>query len=384
VKLALRHVDTLPRMSHSVRASLLQSVALLALGLGPVSVAAQQRPRLTLAAANAKLSEEFSNLTWVRELRDRRVIISDSRDGRVVVADLASGAVEQIGRRGNGPNEYTRVQPVWSIGGDSSVLMNSPQRWLLFSGASIVATLPPDAPGVSSIRGIARGADERGNVYSAEFVRSGDRPIGDSTALLRIARGTGKVDTLARLKALVPRRTSAADKNGYFSFSLPTLEAADEAVPFADGWVAIVRTDPYRVQWRSPDGKWVNGAQLPFSAIRIDDREKRAHMARLASPTGKAPSPPDSIADWPATLPPYRSPVMLLAAPDSRLLVPRLPSAQRAETHYDIVNRRGALDGELVLPPNERIVGFGAATVYVSVTDDDGIQRLRRHPWPPR
>ena len=181
----------------------------------------------------------------------------------------------------------------------------------------------------------------------------------------------------------MPRRTSAANKDGYFSFSIPTLEAADEAVPFADGWVAVVRTDRYRVEWRSPDGRWIAGTPLPFTAIRVDDKEKRAHMARLAAVSGKTPSPPDSIGDWPATLPPYRSPVLLLASPDGRLLIPRLPTAEHPEARYDIVNRRGALDGQLVLATNERIVGFGAGTAYVAVTDDDGIQRLRRHPWPP-
>jgi hypothetical protein len=106
-------------------------------------------------------------------------------------------------------------------------------------------------------------------------------------------------------------------------------------------------------------------------------------MERLASVSGKTPSPPDSITDWPATLPPYRSPVLLLASPAGRLLVPRLPTATRPEARYDVVNRRGGLDGQLVLATNERVVGFGARSVYLSVTDDDGIQRLRRHPWPP-
>jgi hypothetical protein len=70
--------------------------------------------------------------------------------------------------------------------------------------------------------------------------------------------------------------------------------------------------------------RWIAGASLPFTAIRVDDKEKRAHMARLAAVSGKTPSPPDSIGDWPATLPPYRSPVVLLASLDGRLLSPRL------------------------------------------------------------
>ena len=38
--------------------------------------------------------------------------------------------------------------------------------------------------------------------------------------------------------------------------------------------------------------------------------------------------------------------------------------------------------GMLVLPEGQRLAGFGAASAYSVVTDDDGIQRIRRHPWP--
>jgi hypothetical protein len=113
---------------------------------------------------------------------------------------ICAGSVQQIGRKGQGPNEYPRALPVWSVGGDSSVMVGSPSWWL----------------------------------------------------------------------------------------------------------------------------RWIAGASLPFTAIRVDDKEKRAHMARLAAVSGKTPSPPDSIGDWPATLSPYRSPVVLLASLDGRLLSPRL------------------------------------------------------------
>jgi hypothetical protein len=352
--------------------------------VAPIAAHGQQAPRLTLGPATASLSEEFSSLTWVREIKDGRLIVTDSRDGRVVVADPRTGKVEQISRRGQGPREYPSARPVWRINGDSSVMVDSPRRWLLFDGARIVATLAPDAPGVAAAKGIPRGVDEVGHVYSSEFLPAAEKPIGDSTALVRIARANGQADTITRLSALVPRRTSSPNKDGYFEFSLPTVAMADEAVPFADGWVAVVRSNPYRVEWRAADGQWIRGAPLPFTSMRMDEKEKRAFMARLAAPTGKTPSPPDSIPDWPATVPPYRSPVQLLAAVDGRLLVPRLATADNPEMRYDVVNRRGTLDAQLVLAANERIVGFGSGAVYVSVTDDDGIQRLRRHRWPPR
>lgn len=354
---------------------------LLLVALATVQAGAQQPTRLSLSPANGSLSEEFSNVTWVRELGDGRVIVSDGREGRIVVADLRAGKVEQISRRGEGPGEYPRALPVWSVGRDSSILIDSPRRWLMFDGVRIVATLAPDAAPVAALRGLARGADEVGSVYSAAFLPGAGRPIGDSTALLRVARSTAKVDTLTKLEALVPRR-SGAPTSPTFAVALPTLDAVDEAVPFADGWVAVVRSEPYRVEWMSPDGRWTRGAPLPFRSIRVDDKEKRAYMTRIASATGRTPSPPDSITDWPSTLPPYRSPVALLASPDGRLLIPRLPTADALETRYDVVNRRGALDGQLVLPSNERVVGFGRSAVYIAVTDNDGIQRIRRHQWP--
>jgi hypothetical protein len=39
------------------------------------------------------------------------------------------------------------------------------------------------------------------------------------------------------------------------------------------------------------------------------------------------------------------------------------------------------MDGQLVLSPNARIVGFGAASAYVGAANDDGVQHLERHPW---
>src|SRR5688572_11904756 len=224
-------------------------VAFVAFGVN--DAIAQEPRRISLTPANASLDEEFSNVSWVRELRDGRLIVTDGRDGRVVAADPRTGTVEQISRRGQGPNEYPRALPVWSVGGDSSAMVDSPRRWLMFAGTRVVATLAPDAPAVAAMRGIARGADEVGHVYSADFIPGGGRPIGDSTALIRVARATARVDTLTRLRALVPRRTSAPDKSGFFSFSLPTIAAADEAVPFADGWVAVVRAEPYHVEWRT-------------------------------------------------------------------------------------------------------------------------------------
>ena len=84
---------------------------------------------------------------------------------------------------------------------------------------------------------------------------------------------------------------------------------------------------------------------------------------------------------WPEVLPPVDAPTVLLATSDGLLLIRRLASASQPETRYDVVDRTGVRRAQLVLRPNEHILGFGATSVYVVETDDDGIQHLRRHPY---
>ena len=70
------------------------------------------------------------------------------------------------------------------------------------------------------------------------------------------------------------------------------------------------------------------------------------------------------------------------AAADGTLLVFRERSRSAPGNDYDAIDRSGRRIRAIHLPRNERIVGFGAVSVYVAVRDDDGIERLRRHPWP--
>ncbi|HEY4659275.1 MAG TPA: hypothetical protein VIH11_07190 [Gemmatimonadaceae bacterium] len=73
----------------------------------------QSIPVSALKPANATIKEEFTSVVSVRELADRRVLVVVDRDQRVVVADLRSGTVTQVGRQGNGPEEYRF--PLWLL-----------------------------------------------------------------------------------------------------------------------------------------------------------------------------------------------------------------------------------------------------------------------------
>jgi hypothetical protein len=104
-------------------------------------------------------------------------------------------------------------------------------------------------------------------------------------------------------------------------------------------------------------------------------------MQRSASRNGNPPQSPAVHAHWPSEIPPFL-PGALLGSNDGRLLILRTPTADNPDVRYDIVDRQGRLDRQLLLGSNQRIVAFGKKSVYVVVSDDDDLERMQRHPWP--
>jgi hypothetical protein len=156
------------------------------------------------------------------------------------------------------------------------------------------------------------------------------------------------------------------------------FSVAEQSMLFPDGWIAIVRSEPYRVDWRSPEGRVTLGPDLGWKAVKVDGREKAAYTARVSRRVGSRVSHDDP---WAATIPPIR-PNPLMPAPDGSVLVLRSQWSGMETNRYDIVDRRGRLIGFLTIGDNERVVGFGRGAIYVAVVDEDGIERLRKHHWP--
>lgn len=346
-----------------------------------------QAPR-GLPPASARLSAEFTRIVGVRELSDGRVLIADGGDTRLVVADLAHNTTAPIGRQGGGPGEYTSLGPLLVLGGDSSLMADrSARRWLLLDRDRIVSTLPPDAPALVATNGSLIGADRYGFVLGT---RSSPPPTGssvigrkDSVAGVRVALASGTADTVLRLRRPPARMNIQTDPKGRLtsvSINRPPFSIGEEAFVFPDGWLAVARLDPYRLDWRSPDGRWIHGPPLPFAEVKLDARERQAYIDRRTRESGKPLSlAPDE--EWPATIPPFQA-SPLVGLPDGNVLVARTPTADHPESWYDWVDRRGRLIAQLRLPANQRLAAVGQRGAYVVTTDDDGIQRLERHPWP--
>jgi hypothetical protein len=269
------------------------------------------------------------------------------------------------------------------------------RRWLLLDGATIVGQHSPDHPAVLASGGFFTHSDTLGRVLAR---RLPDRADGltvtdarDSADLVLIARRTGVAETVARARNVARRIEIDRASDGRITRSSSTvvgpLRSEEQAVLFADGWLAIARLDPFRVDWRSPTGVWTRGAPLPVPVMRVDAREREAFFARNpnafgpSSIPGLPATPRPAAGDFPATVPPFAL-ASVSDGPAGLLLIRRHRSADVGPSHYLLVDRRGALVGELVLPEHASIVGAGPRSFYVVVKDEDDLQTLHRHGWP--
>lgn len=331
-----------------------------------------QAATVRLAEPDGRLAEEFSDLVTMRELLDGRLLLSDRKEERLVVADFARNAVRDIARQGSGPREIEMfVAKLLPLGNDITLAAEL-NRWSVVLVDSVASTLRPDSPARLAVPLLPLGY---GNGYLLANIGQGWR---DSSKLGLVRQTTGALETIATLySGPGPRstvRTVQSPDGPQLLMGRVPLQVWDQPALFRDGWVAIARVNPYRVDWRSPNGQWTRGAPLPFTRVRMTEREQAAYGERFRWSR--------NMTAWPEFMPPFDDAAQVFPAPEGLLVVRRAATADRPETRYDVVDRTGALRGELVLPRNQHILGFGARSVYVVDVDDDGIQRVNRHAWP--
>jgi hypothetical protein len=327
----------------------------------------------------------------VRELRDASLIVADKGDGRLLRVWLDARSPRTIGRAGEGPGEYRGVSAVLPLGSDSSLFVDGFHfRWSIYAGDRFIRSYS-EAREINRLLGASlAGTDRFGHVLGVRALakrgKSSLRTHADSLVLILADIATGISDTVARLRGRGGHMVQVRPRGSAMSWLINAnpLAAEDEAHLTHDGWIAIAYAEPYRVDWRDPVGRWTRGSPLPYVRVVTSEREKCAAISRVYSMRACEPS---DIPDWPATLPPFVRPEgrshrsVLLSDNLNRLFVARLGAADAAHNRYDVLDRSAKLIGVLTLPLNEHVLGFGAQSIYVVATNDDGLQAIRRHPW---
>ncbi len=345
-----------------------------------------------------ELEEDYDSVASVQALRSGRLIVTDVGGRQVYHVDPRSGQRSAVGRQGQGPGEYQFPGDLLPWRGDSLLLADRASRRLLVvtPEGKLGRTLPyPEGLG-----GLpdARGADRSGRVYLQGSPFRGEpgetampASLPDTVAILRWDTGSGKVDTVGRVR--IPAMTmqvSGGENSRMVMMRSQPYAPADGWVVGDRGQVGVVREGDYHVEWLG-DGRPVRGAPVRHERVRVGVAEKEAILAVMRNPRNRvvvtsggpgrgAPDarPPEPSADdmeWPEYMPPFSSRAVL-AAPGNRLWVMRSQPARVTGRTYDVFDHTGARIAVATLPPAHRVVGFGPGVVLATRTDEDGLQYL--------
>jgi hypothetical protein len=351
------------------------------------SLQSEPAPR-KLAAPVATYDGDLASIGAARELPDGRVLLTDYREPAIRVIDLRAGTARTLGRKGSGPNEYQKPGGAFAVG-DSTLILDScqPRALLVDPSGRIVDTRSVAFPGSSSC---TEGENDRQRLDRAgrryfEAVQFGRRS--DSTSLVRWDPARRQLDTIARLRK---QEESVIDRGGGARVSKAThFSPADGWGVAPDGRVAIVRAEPYRVEWIAVDARRTRGPIVTIDPIRVTERDKAeiverqkaggaVVMGRTSTGTQGPPVRSDIEDRFADSKPPFE-PSGVFVAPDGRVWVRRSRAAGAADVVYDVFDGAGARVDRFQLGPRRRVVGAGRNAIYVSWLDSDDLPHLEKY-----
>jgi hypothetical protein len=417
----------------AVTAAATAAATAVALSVRPASA---QAPRdLT---HRATFHESFGFLQTVRELSDGRLLVADPLGGVFARLDLATGGMEAVGREGGGPGEWRQPDAVFPLPDDSTLLVDlgNARLSVLDPAGRFVDSYPiamprpaedaaaGDAPGAGRSAGAGRGpgaaggrggfggpggleflqpraTDAAGRIY---YQRRGGM-VGPGAQAgapdsLEVRRWDRTDDAPVRLAGLRPPALVSAPSGGAGNMAvrmrpIPLAPQDDWAVA-PDGRVALIRAEPYRVEWLHPDGRVVRGPAMDYTPVRVRTAEKERWVEAMASSSlsvmmtvdggstnmqmrrgGARPGVGQGDIDeyeWPDVLPAFRSGGAIID-PNGRVWVERYGQAG-SPVLYDVFDRRAHRMGIVRFPAHHRVVGFGRQAVYAVRVDDLGLHWL--------
>jgi hypothetical protein len=373
---------------------------------------AQQVTARDLPKPVKEIEDPFSMIGGAMELKSGQVLVIDVAEMDLVLVDFAKGTRTIVGRKGSGPGEYRAPQAMMIVPGDSVWVFDGGQmRFVTFgpdmkAGATVPMMTFDQATSTAMTAPMV--GDRKGRFYASamkiEMGRSGgsggrggtmQMGIPDSVGLMRVdPRKPEAREELARVKFPVsgkPEMKQVNERLLRYTLAFPGLVAADAWAVFADGRVAIVRNNPYSVEFIAADGKKSAPVRVAYTQIPVTEADKKAEMdeaQRLMKEQSKAVQKmmPNNITmefemlppvAWPATYPAV-SPLGAMAAPDGRLWVKRSVPAREGREMWDVLDQSGRLVGRWRLPAKTTIVGMGNGVVFAARTDEDDFRYAQR------
>ena len=411
----------------------------------PRSAPAQGTAPVDLGKRSARSKYQLGRIYSVQELPDGRVVASDIKEGAFRLIDLAKGDDALIGKQGDDPDQYRMARDILPLPGDSLWLYDPAGRKGLHLGpdGQVGAMVPFAAPAGS--RGILpTAADGSGRLYFTvlEFDTVA-KTMKPAATLRRLSPASGAVEDVTPInmrradqlqaKGLLvfPFRDAwAVRKDGlvarvmadsyqvvwmrdgqvtgrtgplpYTPIPISTAEQQAISDSIHQGMKNMIGAAGIAGQPNRAIGDGGGGGRAVMfgdgggggGTIQVFTRGGRRRRGPRAigravngagRGTGRAMTfnPADiPIAPFPETKPAIPSSGVVAAFdPNGTLWVARERVRGDNTPKYDLIVEGKGIVGQVKLPANTRIVGFGKSGVYLARVDGDA-EWLERYPLP--
>lgn len=360
----------------------------------------QEPPLRVLSQPQAVFEVGLYEASALHELTNGNVMLLDRQGGDLYLLDSQLRLIRQVGRRGNGPNEFPCPHRLFSLPGDSTAILEclTQQVKVLAPDGIVVRQRPGRGCGAAQTAGFrpVTSTDRQGRFYSeAPLTGTPPRRRGGGAEEVAIVRWTEscQVDTVAWMP--VPSDARIAQVGG-------RRVAAPEQAPFAsfpqwavmpDGSVRVAHLDPYRVDTYRDGALVTQGRDLRYQPVRVTEAHRREWREEQSVPQtvmnisrdmavrfDRRVIPFTEPRNWPRQLPPFLSGAVHASA-EGILWVQRTSEAGTPPI-FDLLSAAGSVVARVQLPLGQRLVGFGRGVVYLAGLNDDELEVLERYRIP--
>lgn len=368
------------RLERWLRTAVLSLAGTTILLPGPPVLVAQQAAPTSTADLELEIPRPFTKISGVARLTDGRLVVADREEKRIVLLDPSTGRATDVGARGQGPQEFLwPFAPVGMPDGTVLVYDGGNRRFLVLDAEGRpVGTLP--WPDDSRFGGGSppRGADSEGRLYwLASPPYRGELPTVGIVVHWR--PGDAALTERARVQFRDARNRKV----------LRQFVTRDGWAVTSDGAIGVARGIDPHVEWVLPDGTTLTGPSLDIPRFPIDEAELAAVDAAAvggrartegASGEDRGDRRRNRTSDWvtPEHLPPFEVD-HIHASPTGELWVPRRLPVGEPHTEIWIFDERARLRRKVRIEGRVDLLWVGDEVFYAAVTDDLGLQRLRRY-----
>lgn len=337
--------------------------------------AAQTRVLDLTGSPTVTLEIPASSVSNGVELGGGAFLYLDRAEGALVAADLSAQTTRVLGRQGSGPREYTRPARVVSDGAGGALVPDLALRRALHVSPS--GSIDDDVL-ISFDRARFNPATIRGVDPWGRFIHHTVDPSGGRDSLPIVRTDTARRDEhvvvwwpmAASRPGPTRRDASGVSTQDLRPASLWPARTAWVVLP--DGTVALVRPNPYQIQFVRPDGRVQFGAAVPHHPVKVDDAFRRAVQRERGARIQRD--------QFPEELPPFEGLDDVIVSQNGEIWVGRMRVWDDSIPSYDVFDGIGRRTIVARLRPRSRIVGFGPGTIYVARQNaDDGLWWIDRY-----